>query len=821
LDLVQKLIASGTDVNAEASGGTALARAARRGFVEIVKALVKAGANPSWGGERGRTPLKCAIEEGQVKAACVLIEAGAEITRGKIQREPMLHLAARLGHPQIVRALLKAGADPQERDYQGETALEAAEECGDKEVLRILKEAGGGARTDTPELKLLAAAEDGDEKTVRALIEAHVDVETKDERATRRGMTALMLASAAGHATIVESLLEAGANPNACDLDEDHERHVADMIKWSSEEYVQAENLCVTALMYAANRGHADIVRVLMKAGARVNARGYGNHTELMLAARNGNPAVIEALIEAGADVNMVNAGRSSALHFAAAGGHLEDVRLLMTAGAKLSRKNRDGLTPVAAAAQAGHADVVKLLSTATAGAATARKKHPRQPRPGELVAAVGATHWAPTAAGATQMQPLPEEQVKRTVAALLEAGADANGTDKDGVTALMKAADYGHLDVAKMLFAAGADVNLRSKDGSTALYYAVACYATARSRQSEMVALLLQHKAETESRNTSCGRTPLIYAVAYAPRETVASLLDHGADIRTRDNEGETPLHFAVRHQRTETVALLLDRGAEINAPNDEGRTPLGLALDEIKYADRPDRKDEKAALEKIIATLRKRGAKETAEPAAKQKRRVVQRESDSKKRWGPDIALPDFTKPAEDSRFKQALAMLSRKLRCKPGPLPAPFPEVKGASSFDVTPEVVDVKALQQEVIGLGCFFFAGKILHHSTVVALPTADKYEAIAAMQTNGANYGVGPGAIIAWLKYLEKEQPFLLTEIGFDVVAGEFLQPVADAKALAKRMYEFCPDIVDQGTQTVGALAKELRKTNRLYLWWD
>jgi hypothetical protein len=37
----------------------------------------------------------------------------------------------------------------------------------------------------------------------------------------------------------------------------------------------------------------------------------------------------------------------------------------------------------------------------------------------------------------------------------------------------------------------------------------------------------------------------------------------------------------------------------------------------------------------------------------------------------------------------------------------------------------------------------------------------------------------------------------------------------------AKEVYQFCPDVVDQGTETVEALASERKRTNRVYLWWD
>ncbi len=55
---------------------------------------------------------------------------------------------------------------------------------------------------------------------------------------------------------------------------------------------------------------------------------------------------------------------------------------------------------------------------------------------------------------------------------------------------------------------------------------------------------------------------------------------------------------------------------------------------------------------------------------------------------------------------------------------------------------------------------------------------------------------------------------------GFDYMEGFFTAPVKDPEALARRMYQFCPDIVDQGVGTVNKLARELRNGS-LYFWWD
>jgi hypothetical protein len=100
------------------------------------------------------------------------------------------------------------------------------------------------------------------------------------------------------------------------------------------------------------------------------------------------------------------------------------------------------------------------------------------------------------------------------------------------------------------------------------------------------------------------------------------------------------------------------------------------------------------------------------------------------------------------------------------------------------------------------------------------LPTSDAYEVMAVLDTNGDNYEIGTAGVTAWMKELHQEHPFILTDIGFDYMEGYFTGPINDPDALARRMYQFCPDIVDQGVGSLSSLAVELRK-GKLYFWWD
>ena len=69
-------------------------------------------------------------------------------------------------------------------------------------------------------------------------------------------------------------------------------------------------------------------------------------------------------------------------------------------------------------------------------------------------------------------------------------------------------------------------------------------------------------------------GSTALHHAAAFGDVETMALLLDNGADANARNDRSSTPLHWAIGEEPK--VRLLLERGADINAKQADGRTPL-----------------------------------------------------------------------------------------------------------------------------------------------------------------------------------------------------------------------------------------------------
>ena len=117
-----------------------------------------------------------------------------------------------------------------------------------------------------------------------------------------------------------------------------------------------------TALMWASYHGHKDIVELLLKNGADVNARDDDGCTALIKASFRGHKEIVELLLKRGADVSMANKNGNTALIFASSWGHEEIVELLLKNGADVNAKNSEGNTALMCAMMSNHEKVVEML---------------------------------------------------------------------------------------------------------------------------------------------------------------------------------------------------------------------------------------------------------------------------------------------------------------------------------------------------------------------------------------------------------------------------------------------------------------------------
>ena len=156
---------------------------------------------------------------------------------------------------------------------------------------------------------------------------------------------------------------------------------------------------------------------------------------------------------------------------------------------------------------------------------------------------------------------------------AKLLVSANANVTNRYGVTPLSLACQNGSAAMVELLLARGADANTTLRGGETVLMTA------ARTGKAGAVNALLKRGAEVNAKERR-GQTALMWAAADGHTEVVELLLKAGADFRTPlPDSGFTPLLFAVREGRAEVVRALLKAGVDVNEAmqpqNPGGTTP------------------------------------------------------------------------------------------------------------------------------------------------------------------------------------------------------------------------------------------------------
>ena len=149
-----------------------------------------------------------------------------------------------------------------------------------------------------------------------------------------------------------------------------------------------------------------------------------------------------------------------------------------------------------------------------------------------------------------------------------VNAGADVNVKDADGVSPLCRALQRG--EFAQMLLDHGADPNAADNSGAPALQYAMVS-------GENYVEALLKAGADADVADGR-GKFPLHWAIEKSAEDMVRLLLTH-CSVDRCDKDGQTPLHAALRCGKADLAALLLEAGARPNVADVRGRLPLHMA--------------------------------------------------------------------------------------------------------------------------------------------------------------------------------------------------------------------------------------------------
>ena len=245
------------------------------------------------------------------------------------------------------------------------------------------------------------------------------------------------------------------------------------------------------------------------------------NHraTPLHCAASAGNLTSLRLLLKAGADVNAGLAGRS-ALHYAVQSTAIDCVRELLKAGANPNTPQVYTETPLHVAAAIGSAACIRLLLEHGANALV--QFGPRKTTALHLVA---------------------EDENAECSKLLLDAGAQINAQNSRHQTPLHIAALSQSGETLELLLQRGADPNAKDTDGRTPLHSAIVKIY----RSCECVRLLLDAGANV-NKPDAFGYTPLHIAALNEISSCVYLLLTYGGDVTARTNGGISALSFIVR---------------------------------------------------------------------------------------------------------------------------------------------------------------------------------------------------------------------------------------------------------------------------------
>ncbi|HKV42790.1 MAG TPA: TonB family protein [Blastocatellia bacterium] len=211
---------------------------------------------------------------------------------------------SRNGSSEAVRDLIAAGVQPVIKGSK-ESAMLAAARRGNVEMLSALLDAGAGRDVPMVNQSLLAVAQSGNVEALKLLLRSGADIKALDSE----GNTVLMLAAASGVPAIVKEALSHGLDVNAVQNPAGAKERQATFARTA---LMVAVSQCACGDPDPEGVDRAEVVRLLLAAGADVNARDLFRDTALMLCTPRIDIAGI--LIKAGADINAANLAGATAL---------------------------------------------------------------------------------------------------------------------------------------------------------------------------------------------------------------------------------------------------------------------------------------------------------------------------------------------------------------------------------------------------------------------------------------------------------------------------------------------------------------------------
>ena len=462
-----------------------------------------------------------------------------------------LHHAVAAGDSQEVKGLLQAGYDPNRTDFEGNTSLHLAASLASVDVISLLVKS-----------------------------DAHIKVENAS------GHTPLALAIEAGNVGAVRALLEAGSDPEArgkydcrvlyqaAGADKNAEKMVKLLLNYGADAAGGVGSR--TALHAAADKGHTEVARILVRNGAKVNAKCRQGQTPLFVACRFGNSEVARLLLGKEAEIQVCDKFFGlTPFQAAVEWGHSDTANLFLAHGVALDAHAAVALNKPEMLQSMISKDPTLLEKRTSFSKSTLLHYAAREGnvRIAKMLLNQGVSVDSRDKAGRTPLHLAAGHGKGEMVDLLLKEGArgDAAVNGWWGQTPAHLASERGYLDVLQKLQSYGVDLSAEDQNGETALHYA------ARGRAEEAVRFLAEAGVRVDGMNRECQSA--LHLAATGQGDCVNALLLLGANPNATDENDRTPLHVAAKFGVTDVLQALLEAGASVSALDERGHLPIHLA--------------------------------------------------------------------------------------------------------------------------------------------------------------------------------------------------------------------------------------------------
>ena len=280
-----------------------------------VQLLLDAGTDVNHVSSAGQTPLHIAVAKSNIDIVIRLVDQNVNLDSVTIDRKTPLHIAVEKGDKTIIQKLLARKASPKLKDAFGNTCLHSAVQLKEETKTGLCKAV---ANVDSDErFPLPACYLACNIQTVQAIIEHGADVNAVNNRI----QTTLWFACFNGQVNIVKILLDAGADPNISDTNNDS---------------------CLHAAIYGCCCPEA--IQKIIACGAHVNTANKDGATPILLACSTAQTESVKCLLKAKADPNIADADGDTSLHAAIASEcGKELLQEIIDHGANVNAMNKKG----------------------------------------------------------------------------------------------------------------------------------------------------------------------------------------------------------------------------------------------------------------------------------------------------------------------------------------------------------------------------------------------------------------------------------------------------------------------------------------------